>query len=89
VAESTEVIGDHPDVLFCNGVRLWIHLRVRSQQVLMEQTMQNAAPLVVESSPVVSAMDVWEPPFERWMRIADDVLRDCPVLPPPNLPRRS
>ncbi len=23
-------------------------------------------------------VDVWEPPFERWMRLADDLLRDWP-----------
>jgi hypothetical protein len=23
--------------------------------------------------------ELWEPPFERWLRLADDLLRDWPV----------
>ena len=28
--------------------------------------------------PAQLPVDVWEPPFERWMRLADDLLRDWP-----------
>jgi hypothetical protein len=24
-------------------------------------------------------MDIWEPPFERWMKLADDLLRQWPI----------
>ena len=26
-------------------------------------------------------IELWEPPFERWMRMADDLLRDWPHHP--------
>ena len=28
-------------------------------------------------------MEVWEPPFEHWQRLADDILRDWPSAQPP------
>jgi hypothetical protein len=28
-------------------------------------------------------LELWEPPFERWMRLADDLLRDWPHGPLP------
>ena len=27
-------------------------------------------------------VEVWEPPFERWLRLADDLLRDWPIPTP-------
>jgi hypothetical protein len=30
------------------------------------------------TSPPDSETEVWEPPFERWMRLADDLLREWP-----------
>ncbi len=35
-------------------------------------------PLQVPSSPPQQTLELWEPPFERWMRLADDLLRDWP-----------
>ena len=40
---------------------------------------------VIENSPVsqekqlLSEMDVWEPPFERWIRLADSLLGNVPA----------
>ena len=28
-------------------------------------------------------LELWEPPFERWLRLADDLLRDWPHGPLP------
>ena len=28
-------------------------------------------------------LDLWDPPFERWLRLADDLLRDWPHGPLP------
>jgi hypothetical protein len=28
-------------------------------------------------------LELWEPPFERWLRLADDLLRDWPHGPVP------
>jgi hypothetical protein len=47
----------------------------------MNSELQNAfenAP-VPQGSPESAQMDVWEPPFERWMRIADSSLSNVPV----------
>jgi hypothetical protein len=30
------------------------------------------------TSPCDSEMELWEPPFERWLRLADDLLREWP-----------
>jgi len=27
-------------------------------------------------------IEVWEPPFERWLKLADDLLRNSPVPKP-------
>jgi hypothetical protein len=27
-------------------------------------------------------IELWEAPFERWIRMADDLLRDVPLIPP-------
>jgi hypothetical protein len=24
-------------------------------------------------------LDIWDPPFERWLRLADELLRDYPI----------
>lgn len=29
-------------------------------------------------------VELWEPPFERWLRLADDLLRDWPHGPLPS-----
>lgn len=29
--------------------------------------------------------ELWEPPFERWLKLADDLLRDWPAPAPPRL----
>lgn len=50
---------------------------------------------VLESSPVsqekkseqlISEIELWEPPFERWMRLADSLLHKVPGLPRPSAP---
>jgi hypothetical protein len=48
----------------------------------------------VENSPVSQVgpqdtdMDVWEPPFERWLRLADSVLGNVPPVHP-SVPRKN
>ncbi len=46
------------------------------------QSIQNDAvrpPTVADpSTPMQPAVEVWDPPFDRWMRMADDMLRDWP-----------
>lgn len=38
-------------------------------------------PPQVPSTPPQQPVEFWEPPFERWMRLADDLLRDWPHPP--------
>ena len=38
-------------------------------------------PPQVPSSAPLQPIDLWDPPFERWMRMADDLLRDLPLPP--------
>lgn len=36
-------------------------------------------PTVADSNPTMQpAVEVWDSPFDRWMRMADDMLRDWP-----------
>jgi len=34
-------------------------------------------------------IEAWEPPFERWLKLADDLLRNRPVPKPPSAPHPS
>ncbi|HZR65991.1 MAG TPA: hypothetical protein VFA85_12630 [Terriglobales bacterium] len=34
-----------------------------------------------ESQQLISEIELWEPPFERWMRLADSMLGKVPGLP--------
>ena len=36
-------------------------------------------PVSQEQQQLLSEMDVWEPPFERWIRLADSLLGNVPV----------
>jgi hypothetical protein len=36
-----------------------------------------------QAQPLEPELDLWEPPFERWLRLADDLLRDWPHGPLP------
>ena len=37
-----------------------------------------------ENQQLISEMELWEPPFERWMRLADSLLGKVPGLPKPS-----
>lgn len=37
-----------------------------------------AADPAQQDQQLASAVELWEPPFERWLRLADDLLRDWP-----------
>ncbi len=39
-------------------------------------------PPQVPSSALPQPIELWEAPFERWMRMADDLLRDLPLQIP-------
>jgi len=38
-------------------------------------------PPQVPSNAPQQPIELWEPPFERWIRLADDLLRDWPHPP--------
>jgi len=38
-------------------------------------------PPQVPTPPPQQPIELWEPPFERWIRMADDLLRDWPHPP--------
>lgn len=44
----------------------------------MNPNKKNFQPLPVPQE-TDSQMDLWEPPFERWMRIADSLLNQAPA----------
>jgi hypothetical protein len=41
-------------------------------------------PHFVDQGPSDPELELWEPPFERWLRLADDLLRDWPQGPAPS-----
>jgi hypothetical protein len=42
-----------------------------------------ASQFAEQAQPQEPELDLWEPPFERWLRLADDLLRDWPHGPLP------
>jgi hypothetical protein len=34
--------------------------------------------VTVTTKPTQPTVELWDPPFERWIRMADDMLRDWP-----------
>ena len=47
------------------------------------------APLPPTSESLTPEAEVWEPPFERWMRLADTLLRQTPIALPKGSQRDS
>jgi hypothetical protein len=62
-----------------NHVQLWIHLRVIDCEDDMEpKGSVNPIPLVPRIPPgpeLAKELEIWDAPFERWLRMADDLLR--------------
>ena len=42
-----------------------------------------ASQFAEQAQPPEPELGLWEPPFERWLRLADDLLRDWPHGPLP------
>ena len=52
----------------------------------MEKKIQPGSPYAsspeVQDSPLQLPIELWEAPFERWLRLADHLLRDWPGTEP-------
>jgi hypothetical protein len=46
----------------------------------MDRKIQNGSSQFPESqqSPTEQNIELWEPPFDRWLKLTDDLLRDWP-----------
>ena len=46
----------------------------------MDQKLQNHSPESPEIHELLTEqnLELWEPPFDRWLRLTDDLLRDWP-----------
>lgn len=62
-------------------MQLWIHLRVIDSEDDMEPkgsvNPMPSPPAIPPLPELAKELDVWDAPFERWLRMADDLLRDA------------